>query len=39
MKLRSTSDEELTKITALVIGTSGIGKTTSLGTLPEKGTV
>lgn len=39
MKLRSTSDEELTKITALVIGTSGIGKTTSLGTLPEAGTV
>ena len=39
MKLRSTSDAELTKITALVIGTSGIGKTTSLGTLPEVGTV
>ena len=39
MKLRKTSDAELTKITALVIGTSGIGKTTSLGTLPEVGTV
>ncbi len=39
MKLRSTSDEELTKISALVIGPAGIGKTTSLGTLPETGTV
>ncbi len=39
MKLRSTSDEELTKITALVIGVSGIGKTTSLRTLPVSGTL
>ena len=39
MKLGKTSDAELTKISALLIGPSGIGKTTSLGTLPEVGTV
>ena len=39
MKLRHTSDEELTKISALLFGITGIGKTTSLDTLPEEGTL
>jgi len=38
LKLTTTKDTELTKINALVYGPSGIGKTTSLRTLPEKGT-
>lgn len=39
MKLALSSDEQLTHINALVFGDSGIGKTTSLRTLPEKQTV
>lgn len=39
MKLSKTSDKELSFIRALVYGDSGIGKTTSLRTLPEKNTL
>lgn len=34
MKLASTQDQEMNKLRALVYGDTGIGKTTSLGTLP-----
>jgi len=39
MKLTTTKDRELQHLRALVHGDSGIGKTTSLGTLPEDGTI
>lgn len=39
MKLLSTKDRELNYIRALVYGDSGVGKTTSLRTLPEKTTI
>lgn len=39
MKLLKSSDTGLSYIRALVHGDSGIGKTTSLGTLPEDGTI
>lgn len=39
LKLCSTSDMELQYIKALVYGDTGIGKTTSLGTLPEDRTL
>ncbi len=39
MKLMNTSDTELTLIRALLYGDSGIGKTTSLGTLPVNKTL
>lgn len=39
MQLASTQDRELRLIRALVFGDSGIGKTTSLATLPEKNTL
>lgn len=35
MKLTSTKDQEMNKLRALVYGDTGIGKTTSLGTLPH----
>lgn len=39
MKLIRSNDAGLSYIRALVHGDSGIGKTTSLGTLPEEGTI
>ena len=39
MKLTTTKDKSLTAISALLHGDSGIGKTTSLGTLPEDRTL
>lgn len=39
MKMMSTSDQALTRIKALVHGDSGIGKTTSIKTLPKDRTV
>ncbi len=39
MKLTTSKDQALNTIKALVHGDSGIGKTTSIGTLPEKRTV
>lgn len=39
MKLTTTKDSELTYINAMVFGDTGIGKTTSLRTLPMKGTL
>lgn len=39
MKITTTRDKELTSISALLHGDSGIGKTTSLGTLPEDKTL
>jgi hypothetical protein len=39
MQIASTQDRELKLIRALVFGDSGIGKTTSLATLPEKNTL
>lgn len=39
MKLMNTSDTELTLVRALIYGDSGVGKTTSLGTLPADKTL
>lgn len=39
MKITNTNDESITTISALLIGESGAGKTTSLRTLPTKATV
>lgn len=39
MKLTTTSDKKLSTIKALLYGDSGIGKTTSIGTLPIKTTL
>lgn len=39
MKLTTTGDPELNRVHALLYGNSGIGKTTSVKTLPEKGTL
>jgi len=39
MKITNTNDETITTISALVVGESGVGKTTSLRTLPTKSTI
>ena len=39
MKITNTQDTQLTRVKSLVFGDSGIGKTTSLRTLPTDGTV
>lgn len=39
MKMTTTKDEKLTKVRALLFGDSGIGKTTSLRTLPVENTI
>lgn len=39
MKLKSTKDSELSLVRAIVYGDTGVGKTTSLGTLPQDKTL